>query len=74
MDAELARLQAHVDQTRSVMRGMVQNLPPADLARFIHVAASGQFDALDERERLLIGMLAVTAIFDFVENWPDDPV
>jgi hypothetical protein len=67
MDKEMLRLRAHVDQARSEMREMVVNLGSEDLPRLIKTCAAGRLEGLDEREQLMVGMLAVVAIFNLIE-------
>jgi hypothetical protein len=68
MDEEVLRLKAHVDQTRSEMRGIVTRMDPDETAEVIKTCARGELADLDERLQLLVGLLAVVAIFDLVER------
>jgi hypothetical protein len=71
MDAEVLRLRAHIDQTRSTMRDMVRTfLEEEALDQIIKTCAQGRLDEFDERLRLFIGMLAIVAIFNLLETAP----
>jgi formylmethanofuran dehydrogenase subunit A len=68
MDAEVLRFMAHVDQTRSEMRGIVRGLSSNELARLVKICAAGRLADLDEDGRLLVGMLAIVSIFNLKEE------
>ena len=67
MDADILRLKSRIDQTRSEMRAIVERMSGDELAPIIKTCASGRLIDLDERVQLLVGMLAVVAIFDLTE-------
>ncbi len=68
MDRQVQRLLAHADQTRSMMRDMLAAMPAAEKAALIRTCAAGDLADLDERTALLVGLLAVVAIFDLSES------
>lgn len=68
MDREVQRLLAHADQTRSTMRDTLAQMPAAEKAALIRTCAAGDLASLDERTALLVGLLAVVAIFDLSES------
>ncbi len=68
MDREVQRLLAHADQTRSTMRDTLAAMPAPDKAALIRTCAAGDLAGLDERTALLVGLLAVVAIFDLSES------
>lgn len=68
MDREVQRLLAHADQARTTMRDTLAAMPTADKAALIRTCAKGDLAALDERTALLVGLLAVVAIFDLSES------
>jgi len=67
MDREVQRLLAHADQTRATMRDTLAAMPAREKASLIRTCARGDLAGLDERAALLVGMLAVVAIFDLIE-------
>ncbi|MCL4199554.1 MAG: hypothetical protein KJZ69_18825 [Phycisphaerales bacterium] len=67
MDREVQRLLAHADQTRATMRDTLAAMPTGEKAALIRTCAAGDLAALDERTALLVGLLAVVAIFDLGE-------
>lgn len=68
MDRDVQRLLAHADQTRATMRDTLAAMPAADKAALIRTCASGDLAGFDERTALLVGLLAVVAIFDLSET------
>jgi hypothetical protein len=72
MDAEVLKLHAHIDQTRSHMRETLRQMPTPEVTALIKVCAGARFDELDEKERLLVGLLAVTCIFELRLNPPEE--
>ncbi len=68
MDRDVQRLLAHADQTRATMRDMLAAMPTTEKAALIRTCAAGDLAALDERTALLVGLLAVVAIFDLSES------
>jgi len=68
MDRQVQRLLAHADQTRSMMRDTLAAMPAAEKAALIRTCAAGDLADLDERTALLVGLLAVVAIFDLSES------
>jgi hypothetical protein len=75
MDADILRLKSTIDQTRSEMRAVVRRLHDdigADgLASIIKTCAAGRLEDFDERIQLVVGMLAVVAIFDLIDIGPE---
>lgn len=67
MDRDVQRLLAHADQTRATMRDTLAAMPAAEKAALIRTCAAGDLASLDERTALLVGLLAVVAIFDLSE-------
>ncbi len=65
---EILKHLAHVDQTRAHLREVVKDIPHGDLAQIIRTAASGKLEEFDERTALLVGMLAVVAIYMLFES------
>jgi len=65
---EVLKLLAHVDQTHADLRDVVKDMPRSDLVQIIKTAASGRLAAFDERTGLLVGMLAVVAIYNLLEK------
>lgn len=72
MDGEVLRMLAHIDQTRSELRETLAGIPTAQIAALIKTCAAARFDELDEKHRLLVGLLAVACIFDLRLNTSDD--
>jgi hypothetical protein len=73
MDREVQRLQAHLDQTRSELREALSQMTTPQVAALIKACASARFDDLDDKERLLVGLLlAVTCIFDLKADSLDE--
>jgi hypothetical protein len=72
MDRGIQRLLAHADQTRATMRDTLAAMPASDKAALIRTCASGDLTDLDERTALLVGLLAVVAIFDLSESRKED--
>lgn len=68
MDREAQRLLAHADQTRAAMRDTLGDMIAEETAALIRTCAKGDLAALDERTALLVGMLAIVAIFDLTES------
>jgi len=68
MDREVQRLLAHADQARATMRDTLDAMPASDKAALIRTCAGGDLTGLDERTALLVGLLAVVAIFDLSES------
>lgn len=68
MDRQVQRLLAHADQTRATMRETLAEMPAAEKAALIRTCAAGDLAALGERTALLVGLLAVVAIFDLSES------
>ncbi len=68
MDRQVQRLLAHADQTRAAMRDTLAQMPAAEKAALIRTCAAGDLASLDERTALLVGLLAVVAIFDLSES------
>ncbi len=68
MDREVQRLLAHADQARATMRDTLAAMPASDKAALIRTCAAGDLTGLDERTALLVGLLAVVAIFDLSES------
>jgi hypothetical protein len=68
MDRDVQRLLAHADQTRAAMRDTLAAMPTSEKAALIRTCARGDLAALDERTALLVGLLAVVAIFDLSER------
>ena len=68
MNDEVLRLMAHIDQTRSEVRTLLNDLDTAALTSVIKSCARNDFDNLDDATRLLIGMLAIVSIFDLIEK------
>ncbi len=68
MDREVQRLLAHADQARATMRDTLAAMPASDKAALIRTCAKGDLADLDERAALLVGLLAVVAIFDLSET------
>jgi hypothetical protein len=66
MDAEILRLQSTIDQTRSEMRAIVEGMSGDEQAAVIKTCAAGALNELDERTQLLVGMLAIVAIFNLI--------
>lgn len=64
-DRECLGLLLHVDQTRSTVRKILDDIPATDLAGLIKRCAAADLGALSEPERRLVGMLATICIFDF---------
>jgi hypothetical protein len=71
MDAEVLRLMAHIDQTRSQMREALTEIGADNLPRLVKTCARGALTEFDEREQLLVGMLAIVAAFDLLERKDD---
>ncbi|MCC6909683.1 MAG: hypothetical protein IT430_17240 [Phycisphaerales bacterium] len=71
MDRDVQRLVAHADQTRATMRDTLAEMPAADKAALIRTCAAGDLTGFDERTALLVGLLAVVAIFDLSETRED---
>ena len=67
MDREVQRLLAHADQTRAAMRDTLGDMTADEKASVIRTCAKGDLAALDERTALLVGLLAIVAIFDLTE-------
>lgn len=67
MDREVQRLLAHADQARATVRDTLAAMPTAAKAALIRTCAKGDLAGLDERTALLVGLLAVMAIFDLSE-------
>ena len=72
MDREVQRLLAHADQARATMRDTLAAMSAAEKAALIRTCAAGDLAALDERTALLVGLLAVVAIFDLSESRKED--
>ena len=72
MDAEVLKLLAHIDQTRSGLRETLAQTPTPEIAALVKRCAAGRLNELDDRERLLVGMLAATCIFDLRLNQPEE--
>lgn len=68
MDREVQRLLAHADQARATMRDTLAAMPASDKAALIRTCATGNLADLDERTALLVGLLAIVAIFDLSES------
>lgn len=67
MDKELLRYRAHLDQTRANVRSALRDIPPDQLAAMVRTCAKGDLSGFDEREQLLVGLLAIVSIFDLIE-------
>ncbi len=50
------------------MRDTLDAMPASDKAALIRTCAGGDLTGLDERTALLVGLLAVVAIFDLSES------
>ena len=72
MDREVQRLLAHSDQARATMRETLAAMPGAEKAALIQTCAHGELTNLDERTALMVGMLAVVAMFDLSESREED--
>jgi hypothetical protein len=72
MDREVLKLLAHIDQTRSEVREALSQMTTLEVAALIKACAAARFDDLDDKARLLVGLLAITCIFDLKANLPDE--
>lgn len=70
MDEEIIRMRAHIDQTRAGVERTLRSMPPADVASLVKACAGARFDEMNERVRLLVGLLAVVAVFQLLEEGP----
>ncbi|MCC6910224.1 MAG: hypothetical protein IT430_20010 [Phycisphaerales bacterium] len=72
MDRHVQRLLAHADQARATMRDTLAEMPASDKAALIRTCAAGDLAGFDERTALLVGLLAIVAIFDLSESRKED--
>jgi hypothetical protein len=72
MDREVQRLLAHLDQTRSEVREALTQMTTPQVATLIKACAGARFDDLDDKQRLLVGLLAITCIFDLKADSLDE--
>ncbi len=64
LDRKVQKMLAHIDQHRSTMREALLELDAHARAELVRACAAGRMEELDEPLRVLVGNLAVAAIFD----------
>jgi hypothetical protein len=71
MDREVLKLMAHIDQTRAELRTALDRMEPDDQIELFRDCATGRLADMDEREHLMVGMLAAMAIHDLWQSRDD---
>ena len=64
IDRKVLKMLAHIDQHRSTMRAALLELDANARAQLVRTCAAGCIADLDEPLQLLVGNLAVAAVFD----------